>query len=322
MKIKSAAFSRVLANEIAARKRNMRHVEQRRREEVYKEIPMLKEFDADIAALAFDFGKRIMTEDNSSGIREAAERLINHRASERTELLISHGFPSNYLDKQYVCDLCHDSCRIGTELCRCVLQLAINTAFEDSGVNPDENFSAFNLDLQKNPKDRVAMSRIRDTAEQYANSFPNNEKRDLLYFGSSGVGKTYLLNCIGGRVLARGYSVLKINAHKLIQLTMDTLKLDSAEKPDFILPELLIIDDLGTEPMIPNITVETLLSIFCQRQDLNKPTAFATNLEVTSSDANVATIQTAYGERFASRLMSPKSVKIQAIRTSNVRLSQ
>ena len=164
------------------------------------------------------------------------------------------------------------------------------------------------------------MSRIRDAAEAYANAFPNNERRDLLYQGETGVGKTYLLNCIGGRVLERGYSVLKISAYKLIQLTLDNLRNEPSERPDYILPDLLIIDGLGTEPMIRNITIETLLSIVCERQDLDKATIIATNLAVTDEDG-VDTLQSVYGERFASRFMAPRTAKIQRVRTQNVRLS-
>lgn len=121
--------------------------------------------------------------------------LIEKKQRERRELLVPPVFPPDYLDPQYECTLCHDTGRVaGGELCRCVVQLAINTVFESSGVSAAQNFRNFDLNLQKNPKDRNVMSRIRDAAEAYANAFPNNERRDLLYQGETGVGKTYLLN--------------------------------------------------------------------------------------------------------------------------------
>ena len=73
--------------------------------------------------------------------------------------------------------------------------------------------------------------------------------------------------------------------------------------------------------MIPNITIETLLSIVCRRQDAGKPTLYATNLSLTSGDPREQTIQDFYGERLASRLMAPRSVKLQAVLTENVRFS-
>ena len=321
MKIKSAAFCKKLETELSERKRRTRRIESSRLQEVYSRNPEIKKLDDNLATIAFDMGRQLMNAGNSEEIRGLANALIEKKQRERRDLLVSSGFPADYLDPQYECTLCHDTGRVaGGELCRCVVQLAINTVFESSGVSAAQNFRNFDLNLQKNPKDRNVMSRIRDAAEAYANAFPNNERRDLLYQGETGVGKTYLLNCIGGRVLERGYSVLKISAYKLIQLTLDNLRNEPSERPDYILPDLLIIDDLGTEPMIRNITIETLLSIVCERQDLDKATIIATNLSVTDEDG-VDTLQSVYGERFASRFMAPRTAKIQRVRTQNVRLS-
>lgn len=323
MKIKSAALSRALTEEMNKRRHMMKKKEEARYQEVCSRIPQIKEMDNDLKCMTYDMGRRIMGSKSDDGVRETAKMFISAQMEEKNKLLTQNGFSTDYLDKQYICELCHDTGRIGRSLCKCVIQLAINTAFEDSGVDPEQSFENFDINLQKTPTDRIAMTKIRDAAIAYADSFPDTEKRDLLYFGEPGVGKTFLINCIGGRVLKRGYSVLKLSAHKLIQLTLDTLRADPTDRPDFVLPDLLIIDDLGTEPMIHNITIETLLSILCQRQDMNKATVVSTNLDVLSSGSTPNdTIWSVYGERFASRLMAPKTVKIQSIHTENVRLVQ
>ena len=75
--------------------------------------------------------------------------------------------------------------------------------------------------------------------------------------------------------------------------------------------------------MINTITVETLLSILCDRQDSGKATIFATNLEIIEdgdSPMKNETLESAYGERFVSRLMDPRRAKIRAVKTGNVRL--
>ena len=323
MKIRSVALSRALTEEMSKRRRAMQRKEDVRYQEVCSHIPQIREMDNDLKCMTYDIGKRIMGNKGGDDVHETAQMFILSQQEERNKLLTQNGFPIDYLDKQYVCELCHDTGRIGRDLCKCVIQLAINTAFEDSGIDPKQSFENFDINLQKTPTDRIAMTKIRDAAITYADSFPDTEKRDLLYFGEPGVGKTFLVNCIGGRILKRGYSVLKLSAHRLIQLTLDTLRTDPIDRPDFILPDLLIIDDLGTEPMIRNITIETLLSILCQRQDMNKATVVSTNLDVLSSGSMPNdTIWSVYGERFASRLMAPKTVKIQAIHTENVRLVQ
>ncbi|MBO4879839.1 MAG: ATP-binding protein [Clostridia bacterium] len=322
MRIRSAAFITALNNELADRKRRISKLKKEREAEIYGKFPRIRELDESIRSIAFDMGKKAIESEDPSGIRALAESVIAEKKLVRDCLLREAGYTADYLDPQYFCEDCHDTGRIGAELCHCVVQLAVNTAFNDSGINASQNFSNFDLDLQKNKNSRKAMQLIYDYALRYANSFPNNERHDIVFFGPTGVGKTYLLNCIGGRVLSRGYSVLKINAHRLIQLTLDNLRTSPEERPDFIMPDLLIIDDLGTEPMIPNITVETLLSILSERQDLGKSTLFATNLEVLPDANGTETIQSTYGERFASRLMAPKNVFLRAVRTDNLRLCE
>ena len=321
MRIRSAAFNQALKNELDSRRLRIARLKAERESEVYSRIPELKALDETTKKIAFELGSRLMGADNAKALSASASAAIAEKLSERKRLLSEHGYPENYLEPEYVCPQCRDTGRVGGELCRCVTALAVRTAFADSGIDRNKRFDNFDLELQKEAKNRAAMKKILDQAVEYADSFPENEKRDILYFGMPGVGKTYLLNCIGVRVLERGYSVLKLNSYELIQLTLDNLRAEPDERPDFTLPELLIIDDLGTEPMIPNITIETLLSIVCRRQDAGKHTLFATNLSLTSSDPNEQTIQDFYGERLASRLMAPRNVKLQAVLTENVRFS-
>ncbi len=318
MRIKSAAFITALNNELADRRRRIARLREERLREVCKVIPEIEEINRRINAAAFDLGKAVIDSPDPRK-SQLAQAAVAEMIAERSRLLSEHGFPADYLEPRYICADCRDTGRINGELCRCVTQLAVKTAFEDSGLNPAQSFEHFDLSLQKSPKNLSAMRKLLETATAYAESFPNNDLPDMLYYGPTGVGKTYLLNCIGLRVLERGFSVLKLNAGKLVRLTKDALYSEPEERPDFLMPDLLIIDDLGTEPMIPNITVETLLSVLCERQDSNKATLFATNLEIVSD--STGTIQDFYGERFASRLLSPRRVKLQPVRTENVRIS-
>lgn len=321
MKIRSAAFNQALKNELSSRKLRIARLKREREKEVYSRIPELKTLDENTRSIAYDLGRQLMGADDAKALAEAASAAISERRREHARLLSENGYPEDYLEPEYICPECRDSGRCGDQLCKCVTKLAVEAAFSDCGISLDKTFASFDLDLQREPKNRAAMKKILDHAIAYAEAFPENEKPDLLYFGMPGVGKTYLLNCIGARVLERGYSVLKLNAYELIRLTLDNLRASPEDRPDFTLPDLLIIDDLGTEPMIANITIETLLSIICQRQDSGKSTLFATNLALTSDDPSVNTLQDVYGERLASRLIAPRTMKLQAVLTENVRLS-
>ncbi len=58
----------------------------------------------------------------------------------------------------------------------------------------------------------------------------------------------------------------------------------------------MLIDDLGTEPMMRNITVEYLFTLLNERMAAKRHTVVATNLTPVQ-------LQERYGERVASRLL-------------------
>ena len=59
---------------------------------------------------------------------------------------------------------------------------------------------------------------------------------------------------------------------------------------------LLLIDDLGSEPMMRNITVEYLFTLLNERMAARRHTVIATNLSPLQ-------LQEIYGERVSSRLL-------------------
>ena len=61
--------------------------------------------------------------------------------------------------------------------------------------------------------------------------------------------------------------------------------------------DLLLIDDLGTEPMIEGVTVEELFNILNERQNAGLCTVISTNLTLEN-------LQVRYNERFISRLLN------------------
>ena len=66
--------------------------------------------------------------------------------------------------------------------------------------------------------------------------------------------------------------------------------------PRFSQVPLLVLDDLGTEPMIPNVTAEALFAIADQRNSGRLATVYISNL---TKDG----LRERYGDRIASRIM-------------------
>ena len=76
---------------------------------------------------------------------------------------------------------------------------------------------------------------------------------------------------------------------------------------------LLLIDDLGTEPMMRNITVEYLFTLLNERMANKRHTVIATNLTPLQ-------LQERYGERVASRLLDRSQTLPLLLRGKDLRL--
>ena len=127
------------------------------------------------------------------------------------------------------------------------------------------------------------------------------------------MGKTFFLDCIAKRITERGYTALKLTSYALINEVMKGIS--KRDVPSFDEPDLLLIDDLGSEPDIPNITVEHIFSVLNERAELGKSTIVATNLDKNR-------LFTTYGERIASRLFAERSTTVIDLKGSDLRLSK
>ena len=75
---------------------------------------------------------------------------------------------------------------------------------------------------------------------------------------------------------------------------------------------ILLIDDLGTEPMLQNITIEQLFNLLNERQLNRRHTVISTNLTMTE-------LKERYNERIASRLLDDASWRRLTLTGNDVR---
>lgn len=282
------------------------------REDISKNYPTIEKLRKELAEIAVDMANKIIAFPEDSKALEKLALELNAAKQREIEIeLNKFGLPADYLELKPRCAVCGDTGMADGQMCRCLKQHLINKAFSGSGLDPKQTFENFRHDVLSDPKDRRALDRIYNYCKELADRFPENEQNDLLLIGPPGVGKTFLLNCIGGRVLNRGYSVLRITAHRLVTSVLDSIR-NGLPAPDLSVPDLLIIDDLGTEPMINNVTLETLLSVICERQDSAKATMIASNKDLP-------TLSEEYGDRILSRMVAPRVVKVIKMMTPSIR---
>lgn len=219
-------------------------------------------------------------------------------SAQLSEALKKIGMTPDDLSPRYSCSLCRDTGIYGTGYCTCFKKRLAELKKQNIGI-PVESLPSFREDtLEKEPK----LQQTYEKMMQFCRRFPGVEKRNLLFTGSTGGGKTYLAEMIAREIADRGYSVIVISAFSLNQLLLKhhTDFDDSRPSLDPVIEcDLLVVDNLGTEQIYKNVTKEYLLSILSERIAGQKHTIVTTNL-------NPQEILNRYGDRFYSRLMDKR----------------
>lgn len=280
-----------------------------RRDELYREIPAVKELDSRLAG----FGLRIMQAALRSGDTEGAIaelRAENEKiVRERQALLIKNGFPPDYSDPRYECTVCKDSGFVGIKMCTCMRQRLIEAGMESSGLGSlmrTQSFDNFSLSYyQNNPEEHARMAQNYQNLRAYAETFSMEEGKrspdSLLFFGGTGLGKTHLSTAIARKVIERGYDVFYNSAVGMIsdfefrRFGNSVAQSDGDNTVRYTECDLLIIDDLGTE-VINQFTLSCMYHVINTRLNMQKPTIISTNL-------SGAELRKSYTDRITSRLM-------------------
>ncbi len=285
-----------------------KYIRDKRIENAYKLSPRLKEIDDGIASASVQQAYRLMDGDKSA--LPVLKAIIEDYKEERAALLGTLGFPQDYFDPIYTCTNCHDTGYVNGQKCHCFKQAIINTVYSQSNIREileRENFSTltydFYSDSQINPATGLsALQTAKQAVAECHNFIDNfeNKPKNLLFYGDTGVGKTFLSNCIARDLLDAGYSVIYFTAFQLFDiLSKGVFEKDAdaiAAHQNIFDCDLLIIDDLGTE-LANSFTTSQLFLCVNERILRQKSTIISTNL-------SLGQIVDVYSERTLSRISS------------------
>ncbi len=287
-----------------------------RREALHAKYPELARLDQAVASAGADLLLESIDPDRP---RQAAARKTN-LLDERAALIQAEGLDPDYDQVKYTCPICQDTGMLGSKRCSCYRQILIPLLQENANLRSLKSltFESFDETLfsdQPNPEryqsqvsPRQQICGLKQAAQRFVQAFDDSETRNLLFVGSPGTGKTFLMACIANSLLAQGRSVLYLPAPRLFEAIAEHRTLLSAFNPDPIRLEkasalhdsimscdLLLIDDLGTEAGAASRYADLLTVI-----DERSVPALKT---IVSSNANPQTLRDTYDERLLSRLL-------------------
>lgn len=225
---------------------------------------------------------------------------------EEEALLKRYGLPRDYLQIAYTCPLCKDTGLVGDPIrrkCACRLKLEQQDRVEAGRVNERETFENFREDIYPDPASQKNGKTIAAFCQKYADSLPAPRIPQLFIYGLAGRGKSFMGNAIAARAIERGIDTLRLTAYRMTEEVMEGFSTNTSPLPRFTRVPLLVLDDLGTEAMVPNVTAESLFAIADQRSAGRLPTVYISNLtpdELTKK----------YGERIASRITDSAITKV------------
>ena len=221
---------------------------------------------------------------------------------------------SEFIPK-FECELCNDTGFISKngniKYCSCFTQSVINETYKQINLEKiyEENFETFDLGYYSDVVDEIKynakklpkknIEQIKKVAIHFADNILSKDEKNLLFTGNTGLGKTFLSNCIAKRVLQNGNSVIyqtsPIFIDKIMKLSFSFDEKDKIQYEKIYDVDLLIIDDLGTETMTNNKYTE-LFKVINTRLTKNKKILISTNLTLNQ-------LFERYDERLISRLI-------------------
>lgn len=286
------------------------HKLEERRQEIYARLPVVRQLEAEIAERSVACAKKLLEGDKS--VLDRLKEDLKDLREQKSLIIRAAGYPDDYLELHYRCPDCRDTGLIDGRKCHCFLQVQMKLLHAQSNLEDvleRENFNALSYEYYDDTEilpqlgitNAAYMRRVVAGCREFVRDF--DKKHDnLLFTGSTGVGKTFLTNCIARELMDDFHSVIYLTASDLFDVfSRNKFDYDNAEDMKdmyrFILDcDLLIIDDLGTE-LNNSFTSSQLFYCINERMNMSRSTIISTNL-------TLARLRDSYTDRVTSRIMS------------------
>lgn len=300
-----------------------------RTDEIYKKFPRIRDINNEISSISVKEAKRILFNGQEGINAPDYRRTLNLLINEKSAILNENGYGDNYLNIHYECEKCRDTGYLeDNQKCICRRQAEIKLLYSQSNIEnilSIENFKNFNFnyfdskkvdaDMGKTPLQNI--KEVYNVCMQFIKDF-DSDYSNLYIYGNTGVGKTYISNCIAKELMDTSHSVIYLSAINLFNILADKdFNRTQSNENSYLAHhltdcDLLIIDDLGTE-LSNSFTVSALFQCLNERIISRKPVIISTNLSLHE-------LQKHYSERILSRIVD--NYRLLKIIGNDIRISR
>ncbi len=253
------------------------------------------------------------------GMSGKGQQQVDKAHAKYIAALAAHGYAESDFYFVPSCPICGDTGVVNGRLCNCAASEYVACLKHECGLDGRElsHFEDLNTEGIKNPAQRADMQKIVSWLKAYSAKLPNVKYKTLVLLGGTGTGKTTLAGALALAAVERGESALVFSAYKLNNLFLECHTSPIAERDRILDPvmhaDLVVIDDLGTEPMLRNVTLEYLLVLLEERLRAGLCTVITSNLSMSA-------LRDRYQERVCSRLSERETSHIFVLRGDDLRL--
>ena len=288
---------------------------EKRKKDLYLSNPKLQKIDDKLNSISITAAKNLLKNNSKNTLNDLKNQIENLK-KEKEHLLKSLNVPLDYLLPKYDCEICKDTGYVfenGKSLmCNCLKQQIYNIEYNEKNLSSISNqtFENFNINLFSDKVDekkynssispRENIIDIKEASHNFVLNFENPKTKNLLFSGGTGLGKTYLSNCIVNELIKKDKTVM----YQTAPVMLDNLIADLFAKPEnqngisknLLSADLLVIDDLGTETMNSMKFTELYKIINTRLLNPKIKTIISTNLDLKG-------LFKTYDERLASRFV-------------------
>lgn len=304
----------IISNELKLRRQNAEIIKNERIDDACKRSVDFKNLYNKTRSLQCDYAKFPTKSNAAKQIKLEFNKTRDQLRNELKKL----GYKKEDMELQFHCSKCKDLGYVNNTPCSCYTELKNKIYLDNSGVKKSDLPCFSKIDFEIFDKDKQEeIKNIYKVAKNFIDKFYEIDKQNIVILGNTGVGKTYLTDCILNEAIKKDIFTLSQTAFSINNDFYAAKFANIKEREEIFEPyltcDLLIIDDLGSEPKYDNTTIEGFYNILNERTRAGLKT-------IITSNYSPEQIQELYQERVFSRIFNKQIGIIINMPDCNLRL--